>query len=121
MPATVNVNFKTVVHATSIGMYTGFPDTCKTPTPGGPVPIPYPNIAMSKDTMKGTTTVKCDGNPINVKDSCFAMSNGDQAGAAMGVMSNKIMGKAEWMNYSMDVKANKKNVCCLGDPMMSNG
>lgn len=22
-----------------------FPDVCKTPTPGGPVPIPYPNIA----------------------------------------------------------------------------
>jgi hypothetical protein len=23
-----------------------FPDVCKTPAPGGPVPIPYPNIAM---------------------------------------------------------------------------
>ena len=24
---------------------TAFPDVCKTPSPGGPVPIPYPNIA----------------------------------------------------------------------------
>jgi len=22
-----------------------FPDVCKTPSPGGPVPIPYPNLA----------------------------------------------------------------------------
>ena len=28
------------------GQCFAFPDTCKTPTPGGPVPIPYPNIAM---------------------------------------------------------------------------
>jgi hypothetical protein len=25
-----------------------FPDVCKTPMPSGPVPIPYPNIAVTK-------------------------------------------------------------------------
>lgn len=121
MPSTVSANMMTVVHATSIGMTATFPDTCKTPTPGGPVPIPYPNIAMSKDTAQGSTTVKCDGNPINIKSSNFMMSNGDQAGAAMGVMSNKIMGKATWLAYSFDVKADGKNVCRLLDMMRSNG
>ena len=28
------------------------PDTCKTPTPGGPVAIPYPNIATAAPTTK---------------------------------------------------------------------
>ena len=37
------------------------PDVCKTPSPGGPVPIPYPNIAQSVTLAKGTTTVKADG------------------------------------------------------------
>ncbi len=121
MPATVSANLMTVVHQNSDGQYTGFPDACKTPTPAGPVPIPYPNIAFSKDTSKGTITVKCDGHPINVKDSCFIMSQGDEAGSALGVLSNKIKGKAEWMNYSPNVKADGKNVCRLLDPMISNG
>ena len=120
MGATVSANMRTVVHKTSNGMLTSFPDTCKTPTPGGPVPIPYPNIAMSKDTQKGTTTVKCDGNPINVKDSIWMMSQGDEAGAAMGVLSSRIKGKADWINAAQNVKANGKNVCRLGDPMRSN-
>jgi len=101
-------------------MLTSFPDACKTPTPAGPVPIPYPNIAMSKDTSKGTTTVKADGNPINVKDSVWMMSQGDEAGSAMGVMSSKIKGKADWLGASQDVKAQGKEVCRLGDPMRSN-
>jgi len=32
-----------------------FPDVCKTPTPGGPVPVPYPNQAM---TGQAKTAVK---------------------------------------------------------------
>jgi hypothetical protein len=28
-----------------MGLDTGFPDVCLTPSPAGPVPIPYPNIA----------------------------------------------------------------------------
>jgi hypothetical protein len=120
MPVTVGVNFLSVVHKTSNGITIAFPDVCKTPTPAGPVPIPYPNIAMSSDTMKGTTKVKCDGNPICVKDSNFKMSSGDEAGAAMGVMSNKIKGKAEFLMFSFDTKAEGKNVCRAFDIMLHN-
>src|SRR3954447_18490079 len=105
MPASVGVNNLTVVHASSNGISTAFPDVCKTPSPGGPIPIPYPNIAQSSDTDAGTNTVKCDGNPVCVKDSNFKMSTGDEAGSAGGgVASNKIKGKAEFVNFSMDVK-----------------
>ena len=120
MPATVSVNFLTVVHKTSNGITTCFPDVCKTPTPAGPVPIPYPNIAMSSDTSKGTSSVKCDGNPTCVKDSNFMISTGDEPGAALGVVSNKIKGKAEFVNFSFDVKFEGKNVARAMDLMLHN-
>lgn len=109
-----------VVHKTSNGISIAFPDVCKTPTPAGPIPIPYPNIAMSKDTDKGTTTVKADGNPVCVKDSNFKMSTGDEAGSAGGVVSSKIKGKAEFVNFSFDVKFDGKNVARALDLMLHN-
>ena len=120
MPATVNVNKLSVVHAGSSGMAMSFPDVCKTPTPGGPIPIPYPNIAQSSDTADGSSTVKVDGNPIMLKSSNFRMSSGDEAGSAMGVVSNKIKGKAVPVNASFDVKVDGTNVFRLTDPMQTN-
>jgi hypothetical protein len=97
-----------------------FPDVCKTPTPAGPVPIPYPNIGKSGDTTSGPTTVKTDGNMPMTKSAKYMMSTGDEAGSAMGVMSNKIKGTCEYMMYSFDVKFEGKNVCRLGDPLFHN-
>ena len=120
MAATINVNNRTVVHKTSDGIVTVFPDVCKTPTPGGPVPIPYPNIALSKHTAKGSKTVKMDGNPIMLKGSNFSTSTGDEPGVLKGIVSSKIKGKAEFVNYSFDVKVEGKNVPRLGDMMVQN-
>ncbi|MCI0379994.1 MAG: DUF4150 domain-containing protein [Gemmataceae bacterium] len=120
MPATINVNDKTVVHKSSGGISTAFPDVCKTPTPAGPVPIPYPNIAKSQDTAMGSTTTTMDGNPIMLKGSIYSMSTGDEAGSVGGVVSGVIKGKAEFLNYSFDVKVEGKNVCRLSDLMGQN-
>lgn len=121
MGATVGVNNLSVVHADSGGVSPSFPDVCKTPSPAGPIPIPYPNIAKSADTAKGTSKVKCDGNSTCVKDSNFSMSTGDEAGSAGGgVASNKIKGKAEFVNYSFDVKFEGKNVPRALDLMLHN-
>src|SRR5262245_25257667 len=121
MGVTVGVNSLSVVHKDSGGVTTAFPDVCKTPSPGGPIPIPYPNIAKSSDTAQGAATVKADGNPICVKDSNFSMSTGDEAGSAGGgVVSNKIKGKAEFVNFSFDVKAEGKNVARALDLMLHN-
>jgi len=120
MPATGSVNQRTVVHASSNGVATAFPDVCKTPTPAGPIPIPYPNVAMSSDTAQGSQTVQVDGNPIMLQGSCFATSTGDEAGAAGGVASNMIKGKAEFVLYSFDVKVEGKAVPRLGDLMLQN-
>jgi len=121
MSATIHVNFRTVVHASSSGNAAAFPDVCKTPTPGGPVPIPYPNISQSSNTSKGSSKVKMDGNPIMLKDSEFAVSSGDEAGSAGGnVVTNKIKGPARFVMYSFDVKAEGKNVPRQLDIMMHN-
>lgn len=121
MAVTVGVNNLSVVHKSSSGVTTAFPDVCKTPSPAGPVPIPYPNIAKASDTAKGTKKVKCDGNPSCVKDSNFSMSTGDEAGSAGGgVVSNKIKGKAEFVNFSFDVKFEGKNVARAFDLMLHN-
>jgi hypothetical protein len=121
MGVTVGVNNLSVVHKSSNGITIAFPDVCKTPTPGGPIPIPYPNIAKSSDTSKGSKKVKCDGNPICLKDSNFSMSTGDEAGSAGGgVVSNKIKGKAEFVNFSFDVKVEGKNVARAFDLMLHN-
>lgn len=120
MGATVSANMRTVVHKKSSGIAIAFPDVCKTPTPAGPIPIPYPNIAMSSDTDKGSKKVKADGEPIMLKDSNFKMSTGDEAGSAQGVVSNKIKGKAEFVLYSFDVKVEGKNVPRMLDLMLQN-
>ena len=121
MPVTVGVNFLSVVHAGSNGITIAFPDVCKTPAPPAPfVPIPYPNIAKSSDTAQGASTVKCDGNPVCVKDSNFMVSTGDEAGSLLGVASNKIKGKAEFVNFSFDVRFEGKNVPRAFDLMLHN-
>jgi len=122
MPVTVGVNNLSVVHKGSGGVTIAFPDVCKTPAPPAPpVPIPYPNIAQSTDTAKGSKKVKCDGNSICLKDSNFSMSTGDEAGSAGGgVASNKIKGKAEFVLFSFDVKVEGKNVARAFDLMLHN-
>jgi hypothetical protein len=121
MPVTVTVNPpETVVHSGSIGIAKTELDVCKTPSPGGPVPTPYPNIAMSSDTAEGSSTVTCDGNPIMLSNSNFRMSTGDEAGSIGGVKSNVIKGQADPKNYSFDVKVEGKNVFRRSDPMMQN-
>ena len=122
MGVTVNVNMRSVVHKSSSGIASAFPDVCKTPAPPAPfVPIPYPNISKSSDTSKGSKKVKMDGNPIMLKDSEFSMSTGDEAGSAGGNMvTNKTKGPAAFMMYSFDVKVEGKNVPRQLDIMMHN-
>ncbi|WPB76890.1 DUF4150 domain-containing protein [Archangium violaceum] len=121
MGTSVGVNKLSVVHKDSSGTTIAMPDVCKTPSPGGPVPIPYPNIAQSSDTAKGSKTVSVEGNPICLKDSNFSTSSGDEAGTAGGgVVSSKTKGKAEFVNYSFDVKVEGKNVARALDLMLHN-
>ena len=97
------------------------PDVCKTPSPGGPVPIPYPNVTQAATLAKGTTTVKADGgNMVAIKGSEYAMSNGDEPGTVGGVKSSTFIKESTWISYSFDVKMEGKNACRLTDKKFQN-
>lgn len=120
MTQTVFANSRGIAHASSNGMSIAFPDVCLTPSPAGPVPIPYPNIARSADVSGGPTSVKVDGAMPATRDAQYQRSSGDEAGTAGGVASGSNMGAAEFMLYSFDVKFDGQNVCRLGDPLFHN-
>jgi Domain of unknown function (DUF4150) len=118
--ATTFANGRGIAHQGSSGQTPVFPDVCNTPTPGGPVPIPYPNLGQSSNTTAGPTSVTTDGVMPMTQDAQYIMSSGDEAGSAMGVMSGTITGPCEFMMYSFDVQFEGKNVCRLGDPLYQN-
>lgn len=123
MPVTVKVNgaSNSLVHKGSNGISMAtIPDVCKTPSPAGPVPIPYPNISQSTMLDKGSSTVKADGMMIAIKGSEFSMSNGDNAGTAGGVKSSTFMKESTWILYSFDVKIDGQNACRLTDKKFQN-
>ena len=120
MSNNVGANGQSIVTKKSGGTVVVFPDVCKTPTLGGPVPIPYPNTSKSDDLANGSTSVKINDVPACLKDSNFSKSVGDQAGSVGGIMSNKTGGIAEPVNYSFDVKIEGKNVVRNFDLFVSN-
>lgn len=105
------------------GQCLGAPDVCKTPSPGGPVPIPYPNIAMCMQAAGGTTTkVKIAGANGIVVNTKISMSSGDEAGTAGGgVVSSKFKGECVYKKGSMKVKTEGKNQCYITSIVGHNG
>src|SRR5262249_27560905 len=89
-----------------------FPDTCKTPSPAGPVPIPYPNIIQNTDGS-GASTVKIENKEVLRKGDQFRVSSGDEAGTAGGVISNRFKGMGEVKEGCGTVKAEGKEVAYL--------
>jgi len=80
MIPTVSINSLTIVHRRSDGTaISGGPDVCKTPSAAGPVPVPYVNVAFSRDLQNGSVTVTADGVPGALKDSFLLPSQGDDS------------------------------------------
>ena len=75
-----------------MGMDFAFPDVCLTPTPAGPIPIPYPNIAMGPMGVPAAYNVLFMCAPAHNRSTSVPLSNGDNAGIATGVASGMVMG-----------------------------
>lgn len=121
MPSHILVNGLGLTYKSTAGISTAtIPDVCKTPSPAGPVPIPYPNIAQQSSLKGGTTSVKAKGKMIAVKGSQYSRSNGDEAGTAGGVKSSVNMKATDWITYSFDVKMDGKNACRHTDKKFHN-
>lgn len=74
------------------GLDTGLPDVCNTPTPGGPVPVPYPNVAAGPMAVPAAYNVLISCAPAHNLASTVPLTNGDNAGVNMGVASGVVMG-----------------------------
>ena len=90
---------------TAGGLNSGAPDTCLTPTPVGPVPIPYPNISTGATANPVTTamTILTDGMPSFSQRTMIPMSQGDQPGTNLGVASGMVMGPTEFIQGSVKI------------------
>jgi Toxin PAAR-like domain len=121
MPSDILVDGLGLTYKGTVGVSSAtMPDVCKTPSPGGPVPIPYPNVASQSSLKNGTTTVKAHGQMIAVKGSQYGSSNGDEAGTAGGVKSSVNMKATDWITYSFDVKMDGQNACRHTDKKFHN-
>lgn len=119
----VYANSRSVIHKGDGQVNTcAVPDVCKTPSPGGPVPIPYVNVARDGDLSRGSTSVQVGGNSIALKDSNLSTSSGDEPGTAGGgLVSSKTKGKMTWASASTDVKIEGKGVVRFMEPTQHNG
>ncbi len=77
------------------GMSLGFPDVCTTPGVP-PIPVPYPNTALSSATSPVVSNVLFSCTPCINMASKGLVSVGDQAGALMGVASATIGGQTSY-------------------------
>ncbi len=106
-------------HRGSGGLSVAPIDVCLTP-PG--VPVPYTNVCYAADLIKGSKTVRIDGEPTALEDySETSTSIGDEGGTAGGsVVTGVIKGKGFFMAWSMTVSVEGRGVARHGDMMGQN-
>lgn len=125
-------NSRGIAHKGSGGMSQGFPDVCLTPPNGQgmPVPVPYANL-LDAQASAGDKKAKADqkkliddaaknGYKVESATQWAIKTSGDEAGAIGGIKSSTTKDKVQFINYSMDVKFENKNVCRMGDPLFHN-
>jgi len=103
------------------GQAFAFPDVCKTPSPAGPVPIPYPNIGMMNQATKTSKKVKFVGKETVTLKSEISRSMGDEAGVAGGVVSSKNMDKVAFKMGSAKVLIEGQKCISLMSMSAHNG
>lgn len=81
----------------------GFPDVCKTIVGPAVVPIPYPNLAPTATAIPNIPNIFTMAMPDHNLMTTVPLSNGDEAGVAMGVVSSLIMGPVRHMFGSVKV------------------
>jgi hypothetical protein len=75
---------------------------CLTPTPP-PVPIPCPNLALAPMGVPAAYTVLFMSAPAHNLATKVPMTNGDNAGVALGVASGTVMGPSRHLTAAFTV------------------
>ena len=105
------------------GMHFGFPDVCLTPSPVGPVPIPYPNMASGMTANPATACKKIylSCMPAHNLSTQVPISQGDNAGVAGGVASGTVMGPCKHLMGCVGVIYEGSPVTKMTSPTGQNG
>lgn len=105
------------------GQCLAFPDTCNTPTPVGPVPVPYPNTSMGNSANPGlcAKAVLFDFMPALNLSSMIPLSNGDEGGVAGGLVSGMFIGPTTFTMGSTAVFVEGQPAVYLSSPTSQNG
>ncbi|BFM48671.1 DUF4150 domain-containing protein [Marinomonas sp. THO17] len=102
-------------------MNLGFPDVCKTIIALAVVPIPYPNIAMTATAIPNVPNIFTMAMPNHNLMTMIPMSNGNQAGIAMGVVSSLIIGPSRHVFGSVKVFTSIMPATKMLSPTGQNG
>lgn len=103
--------------AVARGTCFAFPDVLNTPTPGGPVPMPYPNIAPLADAEDTASSVTAGGVAVILQGSSIPRSSGGEAGTASPVRN----GACRFTSASSTVFAHGQAVVRQFDSTSQNG
>lgn len=80
-----------------------FPDVCLVPTPVGPVPIPFPNIVFTVSHIPSQFSVIIGGGIAENLVTQGTISNGDEPGVNLGVVSGMEIGPDRYLMGSFKV------------------
>lgn len=98
-----------------------FPDVCKTPVLGVPVPLPYPNIALGPTAIPTQFTVLLQCMPAHNMATTKPMSLGDTPGLMGGVVSQLVMGPERHLKGSLKLFIGGPPATRMLDPSGQNG
>ncbi|MBN1210229.1 MAG: DUF4150 domain-containing protein [Myxococcaceae bacterium] len=101
------------------GMDMGFPDVCLTPMPA-PTPVPYPNIAAGPMGVPAAYKVLFQCTPAHNLGTVVPLTNGDNAGVAMGVASGTVMGPARHLTGAFSVLVGGMPATRMGSVALQN-
>ena len=86
-----------------MGMDMGFPDVCLTPVGPAVAAAPYPNIAMAQMGVPAAYTILFVCAPAHNMSTVVPLTNGDNAGVALGVASGTVMGRSRHLTGAFTV------------------
>lgn len=81
----------------------GFPDVCKVVIGPAVIPLPFPNFAMAITHIPNVFKYFMTAAPVHNLLTSGTTSNGDEGGAAMGVISNMVIGPSRYLLGSFKV------------------
>ena len=83
-----------------MGVDLAFPDVCKTPPA---IPIPYPDFALGPTAIPNAYNILYMCTPAHNMATVTPLTNGDNAGVAMGVVSQTVMGQSRHLTGAFTV------------------